>query len=156
MNSLLQIFFLLSTSVYVGSMIFFSFFTTLTLFRELQREMAGDIVGKLFPQYYLLGYITLASALVSLALRGLLERPFPLVRVIFLALMLGSTLYAGLSLQPKIHQLKTVVRVMEEGPAQDMKKAEFGALHRVSVILNLVVLALGLAVLAISAVKMRP
>src|SRR5262245_23410613 len=134
--SFLNIVFLLSLSLAVGSIIFFSFFTTPTVFRELPVQIAREFVGKLFPQYYTLGYFTQFMALMSLALRGLIEKPFPWIRILLLALMLGCTLYAGLKIRPQAHLAKTVLQTMEPGPDQETKQAQFDRLHRISVILN--------------------
>jgi uncharacterized protein DUF4149 len=156
MTSFFNIVFLLSLSLAVGAIIFFSFFTTPTVFRELPIQIARDFVGKLFPQYYMLGYVTQFAALLSLSLRGLIEKPFPWVRVALLAVMLGCTLYAGLKIRPQAHLIKTVLQAMEPGAEQEAQQARFDRLHRISVILNGVSLLVGVAALGITAAKLRP
>jgi len=156
MVAFLNILFLLSLAISVGAIIFFSFFTTPTIFREAPVALARELVGKMFPSYYLLGYATQFLALVALTLRGLLEKPFPWVRILMILLMLGCTLYAGLVILPKAHTAKTVLKTLEPGPEQDAQQAEFDRLHRLSVVLNGTVLIAGIVALGITAVKMNP
>lgn len=153
MTQLLNILFSLSISIYVGSVIFFSFFTAPTLFRELPKEMAGNVVSKIFPNYYLLGYFTLIVAFISLTLRGIIEKPFPLARILLLLIMLGCTFYAGLSIQPKAHLMKTVIRTMEDSPEKQIKEKEFGELHKQSVYLNVASLLSGILVIILTAIR---
>ncbi|MFO1520169.1 MAG: DUF4149 domain-containing protein [bacterium] len=156
MSSALNVVYLLSLALWVGSIFFLSFFTAPTLFRELPREIAGDFISKLFPQYYMLGYATLAITSITLALRGLLEKPFPWIRLGLLLGMLACTLYAGIQIQPKAHLLRTVLRTLEDTPEKDAKQAEFNRLHKTSVILNSIVLLSGFVVVGITAVKLKP
>lgn len=155
MSSVLNIIFLLSLSLWVGSIFFLSFINAPTLFRELPREMAGEFVGKLFTPYFMLGYAAQGVALLSLSIRGLLDKPFPWVRIILLLLMLGCTLYAGIYIQPKAHLVRTVTRTMEEGKEKDLKQAEFSRLHKTSVILNSAVFLMGVVVIGVTAVRLR-
>jgi len=156
MISFLNVVFLLSLSLWVGSIFFLSFINAPTLFRELPREMAGEFVGKLFTPYFMLGYAAQGIALLSLGLRGILEKPFPWIRLALLLAMLACTLYAGVFIQPKAHLVRTVVRTMEEGKEKEAKQAEFSRLHRTSVILNSAVFVMGVVVIGITAIKLRP
>src|SRR5262245_18288806 len=156
MVAFLNILLLLSLAISVGGIIFCSFFTTPTIFREAPVALARELVGKMFPSYYLLGYATQFLALASLTLRGLLEKPFPWVRILMILLMLGCTLYAGLVILPKAHTAKTVLKTLEPGPEQDAQQAEFDRLHRLSVVLNGTVLIAGIVALGNTAVKMNP
>ncbi len=156
MLALTRILFSLSMSLWIGSMFFFSFFTAPTLFKELPRPMAGEVISKIFPRYYLLGYCTLALALFSLLLTSILSKSFPWIRMALLSVMIGATLYGGLNLQPKTHVLRTVLRTMEDSPEKDLKQLEFNRLHKISVILNSIVLLSGLIVLILTAARSYP
>ena len=112
-------------------------------------------MGKLFPQYFLLGYALQGLALLSLAFKGFMEKPFPWVRLILLLMMLGCTLYAGIQVQPKAHMLRTVARSMEDGKEKEIKQAEFSRLHKTSVLLNSAVFLMGLVVIGVTAVRLR-
>lgn len=135
-----------SLGIWLGIMVCFSFLTTPTLFRELPREMAGEVVSKLFPQYYFIAYALLGISLVTLLLKGFLEKPFPILRLICLALAFAFMLIAGTQIHPKAHFTKTVMRTLEDGPEKEQKQAEFNKLHRQSVLSNVAVLLLSLLV----------
>ncbi len=147
---LLNALFFLALSLYLGSIFFLSFFTAPTLFRELPREMAGEFLGKLFPQYYMIGYVTLSLAFLSLALRGFFLKPFPWLRLALILLMFGCVFEAGTRIQPRVHALRGEIRAIEEGPEKQAKQAEFSKLHQRSVVLNGAVFILGLVVLLLS------
>ncbi len=151
LNSLFNIFFQVSLTLWVGAIAFFSFVIAPGVFRELPREMAGDLISKLFPQYYYWGYLFGIVATASLFLKGIFQAPFPAVRLILLLFMLGCSFYAGVKIHPQAHLAKTVLRTMEDGPEKEIKQKEFSKLHRESVILNSLVLLSGLLVLILTA-----
>lgn len=154
MPSLMNIIFSLSLSLWVGSIAFMSFIVAPTLFRELPKEVAGDFVSKLFPSYYMLGYLCGSAAFLSLLLKGLFDKPFPWFRLLLLVIMLGCTFYAGVKVHPEAHTVKVVLKSMEDGPEKEAKQKEFSQLHRLSVVLNSIVLLAGITVLCITAYKM--
>jgi len=149
--SFLNILFQISISLWVGSIAFFSFIVAPGVFRELPREMAGDLISKLFPQYYYWGYLFGIVATASLFLKGIFQAPFPALRLALLLFMLGCSFYAGVKIHPQAHLSKTILRTMEESPEKEIKQKEFSMLHRQSVIFNSLVLLSGLIVLIITA-----
>jgi hypothetical protein len=156
MSFLLQWFYLLALAIWVGSIVFFSFFTTPTLFTQLPREMASQIITVIFPRYYALGYACGAVLLLTSLIEAALMRQWPLIRLALVALMLGSTLYAGMVLRPEVHELKIQMKTVEEGTDLGIRlKGKFDRAHRLSVILNMVVLISGLFLLGIVAFRLR-
>ena len=156
MSFIIQWCYVLSLAVWVGSMVFFSFVTTPTVFTSLPRELSGQLLAALFPRYYLLGYVCGGAMLLCTLLEAALVRQLPWLRVLLIVLMLGSSVYAGSSLRPQIHDLKIQMKTVEEGTAQSVKlKERFDGLHRLSVILNMACLAIGLALLGILAFRLR-
>ncbi len=153
MASLLNIIFFLALSFWIGSITFMSFIVAPTLFRELPKEVAGEFVSKIFPSYYMLGYICGSAAFLSLLFKGLLDKPFPWIRLLLIFIMLGCSLYAGTKVHPETHMVKTVMRSMEDSPEKDAKQKEFSQLHRLSVILNSIVLLAGIVVICITGYK---
>jgi uncharacterized membrane protein len=148
---------LLSLTIWIGSIFFFSFITTPTVFQELPKEIASQFLAALFPRYYFTGYIVGSVLLVSSFAESLLTRQFLWFRILLILLMLGSSIYAGTILRPKIHDLKVQMKTMEEDSEPGIKfKKQFDSLHRQSVILNLIVLAGGLLLLGIVAIRLRP
>ena len=55
MVTLIHFIHLLSLVMWMGSIIFFSFFAAPAVFRLLDRKQAGEVVGAIFPKYYGLG-----------------------------------------------------------------------------------------------------
>ncbi len=69
--------------------------------------------------------------------------------------MLGCTFYAGISIHPKAHLMKTVIRTIEDGPDKEKKQGEFRSLHRKSVYLNLIALLAGILVIGLTAIRIH-
>jgi len=156
MSFLVQLIYLLSLALWVGGIVFFSFFTTPALFINLPKEMASQMITVLFPRYYLLGYITGGMMFLSTLIESALQRQVPWIRIVILLLMLGSTLYAGQVLRPQVHDLKIQMKTVEEGSDLGKSlKSEFDQAHRLSVILNMIVLAGGIVLIAIVAFRLR-
>lgn len=139
---LLRLFdFVYATSIvgWLGAILFFSFGVAPIIFAVLDAEPAAKFVRKLFPRYYL--WIALASV-ISLA--AFTSRPlvYPelrawgnlIVQGLLLAVILIS-LYCGNSLTPAINKARD---------AGEPQKGRFDALHKRSVRLNVVMLAIGL------------
>ena len=140
--------YLLSLACWLGSIVFFSFFTAPAVFGSgIPLPEAGKVVSTIFPRYYLLGYIVGMVALV-VALYFSFARPARWawgVTAIFLAFALGLTFYAGAVVRPRVDAIRTVAEESNPDPA---RKAEFDRLHRLSVYLNGAALLLNLAALA--------
>ncbi len=153
MASFFNMIFFFAMSFWVGSIAFMSFIVAPTLFRELPREIAGEFVSKLFPHYYILSYVCGSLAFVSLLLKGILGTPFPWVRLALIVVMLGCATYAGAKVHPDAHLAKTVIKSMEDSPEKEIKEKEFSKLHRLSVILNSIVLLSGIVVIFITGFK---
>ena len=156
MSFLSQWIYLLSLSLWVGGIVFFSFFTTPTLFTQLPREIAGQVVTTLFPRYYALGYFAGGAMLLTTVFDAIRFKQTPWIRVVLLLIMLGSSIYAGTIIRPKVHDLKIQMKTVEEGTELgNQLKAQFDSLHRFSVILNVVVLVGGVILLAAVALRLR-
>lgn len=139
--------YLLSLGCWIGAIVFFSFFTAPIVFTRLPVAEAGKVVGGIFPLYYMLGYV---AGLVAVCLavyfalnRG--NRGWWSGAALLLAIALGLTVYAGAVVRPRTEAVRGVV---EEQNPDPVRKAQFDALHRLSVILNGAVLILDLAALA--------
>jgi hypothetical protein len=136
--------YLAALGCWLGGVVFFSFFTAPAVFINLPRAEAGHLISAIFPRYYMLGYVagtvSLALAIYFTAARG--PRLWWGGTTLALALALGITLYAGMVILPRADAIRTV----NEDPNPDAaRKAEFDALHRMSVLLNGTVLLLNLA-----------
>jgi uncharacterized membrane protein len=143
-------FYLLCLGSWIGSIVFFSFFTAPIVFSRLPVAEAGKVVSGIFPFYYALGYGTgtIALALTIYFARIGERRSLWVVTAVLLAVSLCLTLYAGVIVRPRTTAFRTVV----EDPNPDpIRKAEFDQLHKLSVRLNGGVLRINLFALASSA-----
>jgi len=151
-----QFLYLLGLVLWVGGIVFFSFFTTPTIFTTLPKEMASQVITAIFPRYYLLGYIAGGMMLFGTVVETLLVKQWPWIRLVLVIVMLGASVYAGVVVRPQVHDLKIQMKTVEEGTELGSTlKARFDGLHRFSVILNMIVLGCGLALIGIVAFRLR-
>ncbi|MFQ3577440.1 MAG: DUF4149 domain-containing protein [Verrucomicrobiia bacterium] len=116
-----------STGLWLGAMLFFTFAITPSLFGSLDKEIAGNVVSLLFPNFYTACHIGFGLTLVAglLALRGGARRVLAGLFLVFVAWSMGPLLNQ-LYLGPEMRALKA---------AGD--QAGFSRLHGLSMILNL-------------------
>lgn len=148
--------YLIALAVWLGTIVFFSFFVAPTVFRTLSPDEAGRLVAGIFPHYYGVGYVCGVLLLVTSV--GLWRSASSsaatwVVSTGLAAVMLVLTLYAGLVLQPRAHALREQLH----GPsAESSVKVEFDQLHRRAVQMNAAVLVGGLAITGLAAATLRP
>ena len=147
-STLINFIYLLSLVCWVGSIIFFSFFVAPVVFKTLEREKAGELVGIIFPRYYMIGYVCGVLVLVTLLLTG--PETVGLKWCAWGIMMLG-TVCAGLAVNPKARILKEKLKDAPETEKPDLE-ARFKTLHSLSVKLNATVLFAGLWLLWLTAV----
>jgi hypothetical protein len=137
--------YLLSLVCWLGSIIFFSFFVAPVVFKTLDREKAGEIVGIIFPRYYKLGYICGALILLCFLMIG----GAGLKWCAWGIMVLGSGL-AGLVINPKAKKIKEQLKSSPENEIPPLE-VKFKTLHSLSVKLNALVLFSGLWLLGLTA-----
>ena len=143
-STLINFIYLLSLVCWIGSIIFFSFFVAPVVFKSLEREKAGEVVGIIFPRYYKLGYICGALILLSF----LMTDNVGLKWCAWGVMVLGSGL-AGLVINPKAKKLKEQLKSSPENEIPTLE-AKFKTLHSLSVKLNALVLFSGLWLLGLT------
>jgi len=155
MQAVVKWFYLVALIVWVGEIVFFSFVVAPALFRTLPSVDAGRAVGAVFPLYYRLGYLCGAVLLLTslFLLSGAAARGWWALNSALAAIMLASTLYAGVVVQPRATELRPQIHDPAAPPAA---KEEFDRLHRVAVQLNGIVLLGGIVVSIITATALRP
>lgn len=86
---------------YLGLGSFFSFFVAPTLFKVLQKEMAGNVVEKIFPVYFSIG-------LVLLLINSIIS--FQISRLVFFLSVINALIHAIhiFYVLPTAHSLKKV------------------------------------------------
>ncbi len=155
MVSLLRFIHLLSLIVWLGGMVFFSFIVAPSVFQALPTETAGDVVGVIFPKYWLIGYIFSLTTLATLIFLAYFERTFPAIRILILVVMAATTFYTGLVVGSNAREIKSQIRVIEDGSDKAVLKAKFRTYHQRSVTLNTVVIVLGVVFTFITATRIR-
>ena len=146
--NLVHFIYILSLVCWIGSIVFFSFFTAPVIFKLLDREKAGEIVGVIFPRYYFLGYICAAFVLSSLLIGSL--NIFG-AKIILLFIMIIGWLYAGLVVSPKSSNLKALRNAAGSVVEKELVESQFKKVHSLAVKLNGAVLLAGLGLLWFSA-----
>jgi len=130
----------LAVSLWAGGNAIFTLMLTPILFKTESRDVAGRIVGNLFPGYFRWGLACGVIALVCrFAGRGLdLKLP-----VIVLAVMLALTSFQAFYVEPRAAKLKQQIGSFETTGKEHPLRKEFSKLHAVSAVCNLAVLAGG-------------
>lgn len=139
---------LLSLTLWVGGIAFFSFIASPSIFAVLGTEGAGKVVRDIFPRYYLLGYGAGGAGTIVAILLSLLGAPGQALMALLLAIMTATFLYMGRILRPQIAKIRAQMESLEDPALGDPTPRErFQRLHRRSVVLNGCVLSLGVLAL---------
>ena len=141
-----------TVSLWLGAMAFFAFVVAPAAFATLDRDAAGRFVSAVFPRYYAvsagLGVAVLGACVargVAMGWRGRDWLPLTLATA-----MLLLTLYAWIVVLPAAHAAREAAR-----EAGAVEAARFSRLHRVSGLLNGLVMLAG-ALLLVAEVVRRP
>jgi len=130
----------LAISLWAGGNAIFTLMLTPILFKTESRDVAGRIVGNLFPGYFRWGMACGVIALVCrLGGRGL----NPKLPLIILVAMLALTSFQAFYVEPRAAELKRQIGSFETTSKDHPQRKEFSKLHGVSAICNLAVLAGG-------------
>jgi len=142
--------YLFALALWVGGGVLYTFVMTPVIFASYPRNTAGEIVGTMMPYYFL---VQLAAVAVAALVMIALWRAWPAQRrVLCLALLLGALAaqsYVQWRLYPRILEVKARVASFESAPDAPERK-RFRALHGVSMLMNLLVLADGAVLLALA------
>lgn len=142
--TLASIVFLTTLSVWLGGVVFFSFFTAPVVFERLPRNQAADLIQVIFPRYYRLGYVCgfsmlLAGAyfLLSAERKGLVWTSWVLALVATIV-----SLYAGKVVMPRVRRLRLTAASSAGSPENAANRQAYEKAHQLSVLLNTAVLLL--------------
>jgi hypothetical protein len=137
----------ITVSMWLGVMAFFSFAAAPAAFTTLDREAAGRYVSALFPRYYAVG-----MALGALALVGALGaashggwRAGDRLALGLVLVMLALTAGAWLWVLPAAHAAREAMQ--HAGGAGSPAASRFAQLHRLSSVLNVIVMIAGILLL---------
>jgi uncharacterized membrane protein len=137
----------LSIACWLGGTSLFTFVLTPTIFKSFNRDMAGKIVGVLFPGYFKWGLVCGVIALATIFLSSPIKHKT--ISVIIIAVMLAITSVQAFVIEPKAKLLKSNISSFETTPQDNPLRVQFRRLHGVSAASNLVVIGGGIALIAL-------
>ena len=139
---LLTIIYRLAIAFWVGGVAIFTFVLTPIIFKAYDRDMAGQIVGALFPAYFRWGlFCGLAGFFMLLVLRG---RNF-IPSLVIIVVMLALTSFGAFYIEPRAAALKKEIPSFVTTPKDHPLRKEFSRLHGISAVSNLAVFGGGVA-----------
>ncbi len=154
---LARIIYLFVLAIWMGTMVYFSFFATPEIFRAFPRDMAGRIVGALFPAYYKIGMLSgFVLFITSLYLSLLAKTRIAWASTLLVTVMFILTLYGGLILHPEVKAVKARMhQITAESPEYQIVHSRFRKLHGRSMLINVIVLITGAGALLLFGVGPR-
>ncbi|GCF84476.1 DUF4149 domain-containing protein [Geobacter sp. SVR] len=129
----------LAVSLWFGGVTLFTLVLTPVLFKTQSRDLAGTIVGLLFPAYFRWG---LACGVLALACH-LLVRGREWLPVVVIAAMLALTAVQAFYIEPRAAALKRQIPSFDTTPKEHPLRREFSRLHGISASCNLAMLGGG-------------
>ncbi len=133
-------------------MIFFTtFFAAPSIFKVLPRESAGEVMGSIFPKYWIVGY---ASSVIALACTLIISKAlgfYPAERLIILIIMTALSFFSGLVIGRRARNIKAEMKRAENPEDKARFRKAFGKVHAVSAVINLTILFLGFILIYIMA-----
>ncbi len=151
MHKFLMYSYLVVLSLWAGGICIFTFVVTPVIFKSYARDMAGQIVGTLFPGYfaYLLVLSVLALILL-LFLKSGFDNKIESISLFLIVAAIVINLFVSFKLHPDIKNLKQEIASFESVPQESPLRNKFSRLHAVSASLNLLVFADALALIYLS------
>lgn len=148
--------YILTLGLWTGGVFVFTFVVTPAIFRTYGRDRAGEIVGTLFPPYFIFTIVIAALALLLLFIASpvLTQNAFR-VSLGLAALALCIALYVRAGLYPQIQEVKQAVTSFETTAPDNPMRMKFRRLHAVSAVLNLVFMTNGTVLLAVGTLMKR-
>ena len=138
-------------SLWIGGISLFTFIITPAVFKYFERDMAGNIVGKLFPGYFMYNVVLSVLALILLiTIRSSFTKwGFKLSLILVISAVIIN-IFVAFKLHPEIKKVKQGIHSFESTDKNSLLRKKFGKLHAVSASLNLLLLADGVTLLLIS------
>jgi hypothetical protein len=136
----LTILYNLAVSCWLGGAALFTFLLTPKLFAAYPRDLAGNIVGLLFPGYFRWG---LACGAVALLCQLVNRGRFAIASLLVIATMLILTSVQAFIIEPRAAELKQSIPSFETTSKDDPLRVQFRTLHGISMAANLAVVAGG-------------
>ncbi len=149
--------FLMAMGIWLGGVVFFSFFTAPGVFERLSRNQAADIISVIFPRYYNLRYLCGFAMLIAGSYPIYLQ-PRSVDTWLSWSLALLATvvsLYAGKVVMPMVRRLRITAESSAGTPDQGQNRERYARAHQLSMFLNSIVLFLLLVQTVIYAYRIK-
>ena len=138
-------------SLWIGGMAIFTFVITPVLFKSFGRDMAGEIVGKLFSVYFPYNLVLSLLILIFLfLLRPDTTRSGYKASLILIGVAVIINIFLIFKLHPEVRKIKAEIHSVETTSPDSPIMKKFRQLHGVSMILNLLLLSDGITLLYLS------
>ena len=136
----------LMLALWVGGMFMYTFLVTPLIFKYFARDTASAIVDRLFPFYFPYNLVVVVLAFGFFLLSGLKGARQKLSRVLLIAAILIG-LFVNVGLYPEIKKTKREIASFEKDSVYSPARKRFRTLHGISMTLNLILLADGVALI---------
>lgn len=140
-------FYRLAVACWVGGASLFTFVLTPAIFKSFNRDMAGGIVGVLFPGYFRWGLACGVVALATIFMASPVKHKT--IATVIIAVMLAITSVQAFVIEPRAAALKKEIPSFETTPKDDPLRVRFRKLHGVSAASNLAVIGGGIALIVL-------
>ena len=136
----------LAIACWTGGASLFTFVLTPIIFKSFKRDMAGEIVGALFPGYFKWGMVCGVIALITVFMSSSVNHKG--ITAFVVAVMLAITTVQAFVIEPKAAALKHNIPSFETTPITDPFRIQFKKLHGISAASNLAVVCGGILLIA--------
>lgn len=140
-------FYHLAIACWIGGASFFTFVLTPTIFKSYDRDMAGGIVGTLFPGYFQWGLFCGVIALATIFMSSTIKHKT--IAAFIIAVMLVISSIQAFVIEPKATALKKQITSFETISKDDPLRAQFRKWHGISAGFNLAVIGGGIALIVL-------
>jgi hypothetical protein len=146
-----MVFLLYTLALWIGGIAIFTLVVTPVIFKSYSRDMAGEIVGKIFPVYFLynLFLAALAMVLLFLAPGDRSNAAYHLSRILVAVAVLINVFITFKLYPDAVRAKQEVVSFQRESPDSAARR-KFMKLHALSASLNVLLLADGITLLLAS------
>ena len=138
-------------ALWVGGIFIFTFLVTPIIFQSFGRDTAGEIVGKLFPYYFpynlIISILALTVFLLFIGIQGKIESKITII-LLTSAGLINS--FITFKLHPDIKTVKQQIITFETQSDESPMRNQFRKLHRMSAILNILLLIDGTTLLILN------
>lgn len=139
--TVLSVLYRLAIAFWTGGATLFTFILTPIIFKANPRDLAGIIVGQLFPAYFRWG---LACGGIALITRLIMKGGQGLAATIILVAMLFVASFQAFYIEPQAKALKNEIASFETTPKDHPARKAFSRLHGISAVCNLAVITGGI------------